>query len=316
VLYVLLQLAFLGALKPSELSHGWDAVSFTGNGAIYGPFAGLATALGLGWLATVLYADAIISPGGTGLLYVGTSSRVSFALARNRYIPRFLARLSDRGVPLFAILFSFACGMLLFLPFPGWQKLVGFITSATVLAYSTAPLALGALRRTERDRERPYRLPVASVLSPVAFAVANLLILFSGWSVVWKLLVAIAVGFVLLAVAAATSPPAERPSIDWRAGMWLWPYLVGIGVISYFSSFDTSDKSSLLGLTGPTGDLPFGWDVLVMTGFAFVIYAIAIRLSLPSAEVEARVGDLSAEAEEERAELAPGLGETAPAAPR
>jgi hypothetical protein len=34
------------------------------------------------------------------------------------------------------------------------------------------------------------------------------------------------------------------------------------------------------------------------------------------AEVEARVGDLSADAEDERAELAPGLGESAPAAPR
>jgi amino acid transporter len=317
VLYILLQLAFLGALKPSELSHGWDAVSFAGNGAIYGPFAGLATALGLGWLATVLYADAIISPGGTGLLYLGTSSRVSFALARNRYIPRLLATLSERGVPLFAILFSFVCGMLLFLPFPGWQKLVGFITSATVLAYSTAPLALGALRRTDRDRPRPYRLPAAGIVSPAAFAVANLLILFSGWTVVWKLLVAILVGFVLLAISAAISAPEERPSIDWHAGLWLWPYLIGIGVISYFSSFDTSAKSSVLGLKGPTGDLPFGWDVLVMAIFAVAIYALAIRLSLPPEEVEARIGDLTAEAEEERAELAPGLGgEAAPGTPR
>jgi amino acid transporter len=310
VLYILLQLAFLGALKPSELAHGWDHVTFTGNGAIYGPFAGLATALGLGWLATVLYTDAIISPGSTGLLYVGTSSRISFALARNRYIPRFLATLSDRGVPLFAIVFSFICGMLLFLPFPGWQKLVGFITSATVLAYATAPLALGALRRTQAAHPRPYRLPAAGLLSPAAFVVANSLILFSGWAVVWKLLVAIAVGFVLLAISAAVSPPQERPSIDWHAGTWLWPYLVGLGVISYLSSFDTSSKSSVLGLNGPTGDLAFGWDVLVMAVFALGIYALAIRLSLPADEVEARVGDLTAEAEEERAELT-GLADPA-----
>ena len=88
VLYILLQVAFLGALKPSTLAHGWTSVAFAGNGAIYGPFAGLATALGLGWLATLLYIDAIVSPGGTGLLYVGTSSRLTFALGRNRYIPK------------------------------------------------------------------------------------------------------------------------------------------------------------------------------------------------------------------------------------
>src|SRR5919199_3593144 len=107
VLYILLQVAFLGGLNPGSLAHGWTNVAFNGNGAIYGPFAGLATALGLGWLATLLYIDAIVSPGGTGLLYVGTSSRVSFALARNRYIPRAFGALSGRGVPLPAIAFSF-----------------------------------------------------------------------------------------------------------------------------------------------------------------------------------------------------------------
>jgi amino acid transporter len=186
-------------------------MAFSGNGATYGPFAGLATALGLSWLATLLYIDAIISPGGTGLLYVGTSSRVSFALARNRYIPRRFSQLSPRGVPFLAIVFSFLCGMIVFLPFPGWQQLVGFITSATVLAYATAPLAFGALRREVPHHERPFRLPGGALLAPAAFIVANELILFSGWAVVWKLIVAILIGFALLAISAATSPPDHKP---------------------------------------------------------------------------------------------------------
>jgi amino acid transporter len=304
VLYILLQVAFLGALDPASLAHGWTDVTFTGNGAIYGPFAGLAATLGLGWLATLLYVDAIISPGGTGLLYVGTSSRVSFALARNRYIPRAFARLSERGVPLLAIAFSFICGMLIFMPFPGWQQLVGFITSATVLAYATAPLALGALRREAPDHERPYRLPAGGLLAPAAFIVANELILFSGWAVVWKLLVAIVIGFALLGISAATSPPERRPSIEWRAGLWLAPYLLGLGVVSYLSSFDTGTKSSVVGLRGPVDALPFGWDVLVMALFSVAIYALAVRMRLPREAVEERVGDLEAEAQEIDAALA------------
>ena len=39
----------------------------------------MATALRLSRRATLPCTDAIISPGGTGLLYVGTSSRVTFA---------------------------------------------------------------------------------------------------------------------------------------------------------------------------------------------------------------------------------------------
>lgn len=69
LLYIALQLAFLGSLEPAALSKGWDAIQFSGKGATFGPFAGLATALGIGWLAVVLYIDAVISPGGTGLLY-------------------------------------------------------------------------------------------------------------------------------------------------------------------------------------------------------------------------------------------------------
>src|SRR6188472_3496927 len=305
VLYIALQLAYLLALEPQNLSKGWDAVAFGGKGAVFGPFAGLATALGLGWLPTLLYIDAIISPGGTGLLYVGTSARISFGMGRNRYIPGAFANLSARGVPVLAIAFSFLLGMIVFLPFPGWQDLVGFISSATVLAYGTAPLALGALRRQDPDRPRPYRLPLGGVLAPVGFIVANEVLLFSGWAVVWKLIVAILIGFALLAISAVTSPVERRPVLDWVSGVWLWPYLVGIGVISYLSSFDTSTPSTvaLIGLKGPTNDLHFGWDVLAMAVFSVLIYALAMRVRLPADRTRSYVGDLAAEAQAETAVL-------------
>jgi amino acid transporter len=308
VLYIALQVAYLAALEPQNLSKGWDAVAFGGKGAVFGPFAGLATGLGLAWLATLLYIDAIVSPGGTGLLYVGTSARLTFGMGRNNYIPQGFARLSARGVPVLAIAFSFLLGMIVFLPFPGWQQLVGFISSATVLAYGTAPLALGALRRQEPDRPRPFRLPAGPVLAPLAFIVANEVLLFSGWAVVWKLLVAILIGFALLAISAVTSPVERRPALDWVSGAWLWPYLVGMAVISYLSSFDTSTPSELplIGLNGPKNVLTFGWDVLVVAVFSLLIYALAMRVRLPDNRTHAYVGDLAAEAQAEAAELEGG----------
>jgi hypothetical protein len=183
--------------------------------------------------------------------------------------------------------------MLVFLPFPGWQQLVGFITSATVLAYATAPLALGALRREVPHHDRPFRLPGGALLAPAAFIVANELILFSGWTVVWKLLVAVLIGAALLAISYVTSPPDRRPSIEWRAATWLVPYLVGLGVVSYLSSF-----------SGPANALPFGWDVLAMALFALAVYAIAIRMRLPREAVERHIGDFTAEAEAEEEAVA------------
>jgi amino acid transporter len=298
-LYIALQVAYIVALEPSSLAKGWDQVTFGGKGATFGPFAGLATALGVSWLATLLYIDAIISPFGTGLLYVGTSARLTFGMGRDRYVPQRFSVLTTRGVPLFAIAFSFLLGMIVFLPFPGWQQLVGFISSATVLAYSMAPLALGALRRQDPDRPRPYKLPIGGVLSPVAFCVAGLVLLFSGWAVVWKLIVAILLGFALLAISSATSKPEDRPKLDWRGASWLWPYIIGMGIISYLSSFSTATPSTvpLFGLKGPVNDLHFGVDVAVTVVFCVAIYALAMRFRLPAEQTQRYVAVALGEAE-------------------
>ncbi|MYW14896.1 amino acid permease, partial [Streptomyces sp. SID2955] len=66
VIYILLQVVFIAALPHASFAHGWAKPDFAG---ISGPWAGLATLVGLGWLGWVLYIDAIISPGGTGLIY-------------------------------------------------------------------------------------------------------------------------------------------------------------------------------------------------------------------------------------------------------
>jgi amino acid transporter len=293
VLYIALQVAFILALDPSSIAKGWGAVSFSGKGQLFGPFAGLATGLGLGWLAILLYSDAFVSPGGTGLLYTGASARLTFALARNGYIPAAFARLTPRGTPRFAIVFSFLCGQVILLPFPGWQQLVGFISAAAVVTYSMAPLALGALKRQDPARPRPFRLPSASLLAPAAFVVASEILLFTGWAVVWKLIVAILIGFVLLSLSIATASSERRLLLDWRSAAWLWPYLLGMAAISYLSSFDTRTPSSipLLGLHGPRNELTFGWDILTVALLSLAVYAFAIRSRLPAEQALEYVSD-------------------------
>jgi amino acid transporter len=298
-LYIALQVAFIAALDPSSLSSGWGAISFTGNGQLFGPFAALATALGLGWLAVMLYTDAIVSPGGTGLLYTGASARLTFALARNGQIPAPFGRLTQRGTPLVAVAFSFVCGLVILLPFPGWQELVGFISAAAVLTYAMAPLALGALRRQDPSRPRLFRLPLAWLVAPAAFVVASEILLFTGWAVVWKLIVAILIGFALLMISALRD---ERSlSLDWRSAVWLWPYLLGMAAISYLSSFDTGTPSSipLLGLDGPRNVLTFGWDALAVALLSLAIFAFAIRSRLPAERTLEYVDDATSEAEPE-----------------
>jgi amino acid transporter len=272
-IYILLQVVFIGALPEHALAHGWANISFAG---IFGPFAGLAKGLGLAWLAYILYADAIIAPTGSGLIYTTTTSRITYGMSKNGHIPSIFEKTSAKSnVPVFGLIFTFLVGLLLFLPFPGWQKLVGFITSATVLMYAGAPLALGALRHQKPDAERPYRLPWAPVLAPLSFVSAGLIIYWSGWEVDWKLMVAIVLGYVLMGISRLTHANPVRSPMDWAAAIWLWPYLAGMTLISYLGQFD-----------GGRMHIPFYWDMLVVAVWSLIVYATAIRLRLPTAKVD------------------------------
>ena len=82
MIYALLQVAFTMAV-PADLlakSGSWASLTFTDD---FGPLAALSTLAGLTWLAYLLYADAIISPADTGLVYTTIASRVSYAMGRN-----------------------------------------------------------------------------------------------------------------------------------------------------------------------------------------------------------------------------------------
>jgi amino acid transporter len=289
VIYIALQVVFLMALPSSAIGPTWAS---TASNAFYtaftGPWAQLAALVGLGWLATILYLDALISPAGTGLIYTAATSRVSFGLSRNGYFPNWYERLNARAVPWIGVVTSFIVGCICFLPFPSWQSLVGLITSASVLMYAGAPLALGVFRRRLPNAERPYRLPAAGVLSPLGFIVSGLIILWSGWDTDWKLGVAILLGYVILGLTRLFHLNTHNPVMQWRAAVWLPVYLVGLGLIDYLSPY------------GPLKDpvIPLWWDIATVAVFSLLIYYWAMAVALPSAEIERMVNEVVPDEEE------------------
>ncbi len=296
LIYVLLQVAFVGALDPRTLasSDGWAQLSFTND---FGPLAALASALGLGWLAVLLYVDAVVSPGDTGLIYTTITSRISFAMARNGNAPRILQRTTDKGVPLVGLGLAFVIGLIAFLPFPSWQQLVGFITSATVLSFASGPLVHAALRSQVPDEERPFRLPGGHTIPVLAFWGSNLIVYWSGWTTVWKLMVAVLIGLVLLGVFTA-SGQMKGKSLDVRSGLWVVPWLVGLTVISYLGNYPEPSTGNLV-LLGFA--LSAGLLLLLSVG----VYAMAYALRLPDDQARAYIAETVDEAAVDDQELSP-----------
>ncbi len=306
IIYLLLEVAFIGAIEPKDVANNWNN-PIPGQGA-FGPYASLATAAGVGWLATVLYIDAVISPAGTGLVYAGTSARTSYALSRVGYVPPALGQVDKRGVPFVSLIFCWVIGMLVFLPFPSWAGMVGLVTTATVLMYAMAPPSLAALRRSDPERPRPYRLPAAWILAPFSFVCANFIVYWAGWNTIFWLYIFIIAGFVVFFVYQAVAPPGRKLTIHWRNAAWIPPWLIGIGIISYLGQYPDSKPSS----GWPFGvsllakqTIPFWVDMGIIAVFALAIFYFAVSLAMPTEFVraadavvdsEAHVGNLLAEA--------------------
>jgi amino acid transporter len=271
VIYCLLQITFIGALPTSAIGNGLQKV--TNPEILAGPFAAVAALGGLAWLAHILRVDAFVSPSGTGLIYTTGTSRIGYGLARNRYAPQIFGRVNGQGVPWVGLIFAFLFGLLFLLPFPSWRSLVGIIVGASVLMYAGAPLSVGAFRRQVPDANRPYRMPAASVLAPAAFVVADLLIYWSGFEVVWKLGIVLVIGYVLIGISMAFDK--HRPPLDWKSAVWLPVWLIGMGILSWQGQYGP----------GNTANIPFWWDMLIVAGFSVVIFYWAMITRLPREEM-------------------------------
>ncbi len=273
-IYILLQVAFIGVISIDHLKNGWHQISENVPG---GPFAAFASILGLQWLALALYIDAVISPSGTGLAYTGVTARINYAMAKNSQIPRFFERLNRFKVPVWSLLFNFVIGMFIFLPFPGWSELVGFISASIVLSFAFGPVSLAALRYQVPEMQRPFRIPYGIVFSAVTFVFVGFVVYWTGWQTNWKVLLTVLIGLVVFTLTRTTSSEASEP-LNLRESNWLWPYIVGLGIISYLGSYGKG-----------LGILSEGLAMLIIAVFSLAIFVFAIKLRLPDEQVKSLV---------------------------
>ena len=291
VIYALLQVAFTLGIPEHvlESSGSWSNLAFTND---FGPLAAIATMGGVAWLAYLLYADAIISPADTGLIYTTIAARVSYAQGRNGNAPRWLARTNSHGVPHWSLFLTFLVGLVMFLPFPSWQQLVGFITSATVLSFGSGPLVVAVMRRQMPSHPRPFRLPGGFTIPLLAFYCSNLIVFWSGWTTNLKIFITILLGYILLVVFQFTGDRTAKPKMDFTAGaLWIIPWLLLAGLQSWLM-----DPAAHPGL--------FWWAFLSNAALTVVVFSLALRSHLPLATVQHYIDAAEEESREESDELA------------
>jgi len=128
------------------------------------PVLGIVSRLGLHGTVLTLARDYVGVLAAT-ILFIATNagligiSRLSWSLAEHRQLPSIFSRLHPRfRTPWFTIVFfSILAGVLIL---PGQTNLLGNLYSfGAMLSFTTAHVAVIALRIKDPDRERPYRMP-------------------------------------------------------------------------------------------------------------------------------------------------------------
>jgi amino acid transporter len=273
VLYALLQIVMIGGLNPAHIVKDWSRPLGT-DPSDYGVWYTLALALGAGWLAKVLLIDAVISPAGTGVVYLATTARLSYALGEEREMPSALAT-TRKGVPVVSILTAALVGLVAFGPFKSWNSLVSVVTAATAIMYAFAPVALAALHKADRGRQRSYRVPMPRLVLPAAFCSANLIMYWGGFDTNWKLALAILAGLALFAIGAWRKRTGASRALG--NAVWIGPWLGGHVVLGWLGRYG-----------GGRNILPNWVDVGVVIAFALAIFywATSLRLSAEDSAIE------------------------------
>lgn len=258
VIYVLLQVAFLGSIPAAMLAHGWSAI-----GARFAlPYHDIALVLGLGWLAVLVVSDAVISPSGTGNIYMNATPRVVYGWARGGGFFKLFTRIdAGSGIPRPALWLTYALSIFWTLPFPSWEALINVVSAALVLSYAVAPITVAALRRNAPDMPRPFRVRAFGVLGPLSFVIAALIVYWSGWKTVsWLLgsqiaMFALYVGWKLVA-------RSDRAKLRQAVRGSLW--LIGFYLLMMAQSW--------LGTFGGRGFVRYPLDSLLVCAVALAIY--------------------------------------------
>lgn len=258
ILYFMLQWSFLVAVPTHYLVNGWHHLSFPGDS---GPLVGLTVLVGLTWVAVLLMADAMFSPFGTTLVYTAATSRIVYGMALNHHLPQALTRLNKYKIPYFTLYVNFVVGALSFLPFPGWQKMVAFLSSCSILSYGIGPICLLAIRTLRPDALRPFKLSFGLFFSHMAFYVSNLMLYWCGFDIIWKLDLALLVGFVIHLVSQKRTMLSCEPSFYWFAG-----YMLALLLLSFLGTF------------GGIGVLSFPVDVVLILPFSIVVLYFSQRV--------------------------------------
>lgn len=279
-------IAIVVAILASGLIFTLEAVAFAGaiNFAKFGiatgnwaallnyssPYATIAKTLALPAIIVIAIIAALLATFKDGVIYYGSTARVGEILSRDdKFFPKFLGRINKNGLPIFSIVMVLLVTIVIVALGKSLATIVGIIVDGFLLSYAPGAVSLSVFRKTDPETHRPFKLPFAKILAPIAFVIANLLVYWSGWSAI-EIIVPLDLAGVLFILIYNHYTKLDTKHAMY--GIWLPIYLIIIVILSYIGS----------SLFGGHNFIVFPYDTIVFIIVTLLFYYIAVEMGIRS----------------------------------
>lgn len=234
IVYLLLQIVFVGSISPTSLAQGWHQINFRS------PYVELLLLANFQLLVSAVYIGSVVSPGVCAVTFVASSARIMLSLSREGHMPKVLGVLHPKyRSPWNSVVANILIGSLFLLVFKGWYSLVAVVSVLHLFSYVPAPVVTIANRLKHGSLGRnsgQFWLPCAHVLAPLLLFLLSILIFSAGWPLADQMALLILPGLIFYCYYEFKDRKHEPFMHAFRGASWLIFYILGISLITYLGS--------------------------------------------------------------------------------
>ncbi len=237
LIYLLYDFVFVTGINWSKLgltAGNWASVStIPGN-----PFIYLAHNYNSSLLLILTLIIGIIGPFIVGYIYLGGGSRILFAQGRTQIMPNFMKDISKKfAIPYWALLIMAIVGAFLAFiaaPIPTIYSLIEDAVVAGYLGFSVNPVAMVVSRKQGVTK---FKIPGGSIIAPLAFMSAALIVFWSGWITVYYAVILLTAAVIIFGIIIPlVRGTSKRDLKHFKNSIWYILYIVFLFLMTYIGS--------------------------------------------------------------------------------
>ncbi|MGC8607468.1 MAG: APC family permease [Vulcanisaeta sp.] len=258
IYYMIESLAFLGVVDRGIVTSASSWSSITNLAYPYVTAIQVTKMPAANAFIAIIIIAALVAAYTDALIYYGSAARIGYALAKyDRMLPQLFTKLNRQGMPFYSNILVFIVGLIYLALFPSFASVFLLFTDAVLISYAPAAVSLLVFRKVYPNEHRPFRMPMASILAPIAFIVSTLLIYWSGWQAVEISVISALVGLFLLYFYNKYVGGIKKEEI--YGGLWLLIYLLALMAVAYFGSTNLNV-------------IPSPWDTVVVVVLSIIFF--------------------------------------------